>query len=70
MTTLAKDYLPTTEPPTLPAIDNATELLADDTIMVPVELVEGVIHQGCKTVIGSSSKARKTWLLLDLGLSV
>jgi hypothetical protein len=54
----------------LPEIDNAAALLADETITIPAELVEGVIHQGCKAVIGSNSKARKTWLLLDLALSV
>jgi RecA-family ATPase len=48
----------------------ATELLADTTIVRPQELVAGLLHQGTKCVVASASKAGKTWLLLDLALSV
>ena len=54
----------------LPAIDNAAELLADTSVTLPAEIIAGVLHQGLKAVLGSSSKARKTWILLDLALSV
>jgi hypothetical protein len=54
----------------LPPIKNAAQLLADDEVKLPPEIIEGVLHQGLKCIIGSSSKARKTWLLLDMALSV
>jgi len=54
----------------LPEIDNAAALLADDTIKLPPELIESVLHQGLKAVLGSNSKARKTWILLDAAISV
>ena len=54
----------------LPEIDCAMDLVADANIVLPPQLIEGVLHQGLKGVIGSSSKARKTWILLDLALSV
>lgn len=54
----------------LPAIDNAAALLADTAVTLPPEIIEGMLHQGLKGVLGSSSKARKTWILLDLALSV
>lgn len=54
----------------LPAIDNAAALLADTAVTLPPQIIEGVLHQGLKGVLGSSSKARKTWILLDLALSV
>ena len=36
----------------------------------PPQLVEGVLHQGAKMVLGGPSKARKSWCLIDLMLSV
>ena len=54
----------------LPEIDNAAALLADDTIKLPPELIESILHQGLKAVLGSNSKARKTWILLDVAISV
>lgn len=56
--------------PSLPAIDPAMMLVADDSIVLPPQLIVGVLHQGLKGIIGSNSKARKTWILLDLALSV
>ncbi len=55
---------------TLPPIDNAAALLADETATLPPEIIKAVLHQGLKAVLGSSSKARKTWILLDLATSV
>lgn len=64
------DRHPSSPPSSLPAIDSAMTLVADESIVLPPQLIEGVLHQGLKGVIGSSSKARKTWILLDLALSV
>jgi RecA-family ATPase len=36
----------------------------------PPQLVQGVLHQGAKMVLGGPSKARKSWSLIDLMLSV
>jgi RecA-family ATPase len=54
----------------LPEIDNADTLLADEGVTLPEELVAGVLHQGLKAVIGGSSKAAKTWTMLDLAAAV
>ena len=61
---------PTPKIPGLPKIDNGTQLIADTTITKPSELVSGLLHQGTKGVLASGSKAGKTWVLLDLALSV
>src|SRR6185369_5810378 len=53
-----------------PAIDNASALSADESITLPPEIIEGVLHQGLKGVLGSASKAGKTWLVLDAAISV
>ncbi len=44
--------------------------LANDALAIPEELVHGLLHRGTKAVLGGSSKAGKTWLLLDLAVSV
>jgi 5S rRNA maturation endonuclease (ribonuclease M5) len=54
----------------LPPVDNAASLVADRQLTVPPEIIHGVLHRGLKGVIGSVSKARKSWILLDLALSV
>ena len=36
----------------------------------PPQLVDGILHQGAKMVLGGPSKARKSWSLIDLMLSV
>jgi len=36
----------------------------------PRELISGLLHQGAKLMLGGGSKSFKTWVLLDLGLSV
>lgn len=53
-----------------PEIENAETLLADELITPPDELIAGILHQGSKMVLASSSKAGKTWMLLDLATSV
>ncbi|MEI7730401.1 MAG: AAA family ATPase [Verrucomicrobiota bacterium] len=53
----------------LPPIQTARELLAKEHAM-PKELICGLLHQATKGVLAGSSKAGKTWLLLDMALSV
>lgn len=36
----------------------------------PPQLVRGVLHQGCKMILGGASKSRKSWSLIDLMLAV
>jgi len=54
----------------LPDIKSAVQLLSDDSLVVPSEIVGGLIHQGTKTILASGSKIGKTWVLLDLLTSV
>jgi hypothetical protein len=54
----------------LPPIRSADELLADETIKVPSEVVAGFLHLGSKGVLGAPPKIGKTWLLIDLAVSV
>lgn len=36
----------------------------------PPEVIQGLIHRGTKTVLGGGSKTYKTWILMDMALSV
>ena len=54
----------------LPDIDEADALLGDTKIVLPPEIVKGLLHKGTKGVLASASKAGKTWLLLDLAVCV
>src|SRR5262245_646376 len=36
----------------------------------PPQIIEGILHQGCKMVLGGTSKSNKSWCLTDLALSV
>jgi hypothetical protein len=36
----------------------------------PPQIIGGIAHQGCKLVFGGPSKACKSWVMLDLSLSV
>jgi hypothetical protein len=54
---------------TLPPIRPAEELLSNPP-QKPPEVVEGLLHQSCKMVLGGASKSNKTWVLTDLGISV
>jgi hypothetical protein len=53
----------------LPSIENTADLLKEQ-MNEPPELVEGILHQGSKMYVGGASKSNKTWVLLDLALSV
>jgi hypothetical protein len=54
----------------LPPIVNAADLIKNQDIKTPPEVVKGLIHQNTKTVFGGCSKAGKTWIMLDLAYSV
>ena len=56
--------------PFLPTIAQGTALLANDALVIPDEIVHGLLHRSTKGVLAGSSKAGKTWLLLDLAVSV
>jgi hypothetical protein len=56
-------------PPPLPDV----EFLEDFVMNLPappVQVVEGILHQGCKMILGGTSKSNKSWCLLDLAISV
>ena len=40
------------------------------TTAVPPEVVKGIVHRGCKLILSAPSKARKSWIMLDLAISV
>jgi RecA-family ATPase len=56
-------------PDGLPKIVSAAEFMATPR-SEPPQIVAGVLHQGCKMIIGGASKARKSWTLIDLAVSV
>jgi 5S rRNA maturation endonuclease (ribonuclease M5) len=43
---------------------------SNEHIEMPPEIIEGVLHQGSKVMIGGASKSYKTWIMLDLAISV
>lgn len=53
----------------LPPVERADALLLDPP-EAPPELINGVLHQGSKMIIGGASKGRKSWMLLDLAVCV
>jgi len=56
-------------PPPLPEI----EFLRDFAASVPApppQIIDGILHQGCKMILGGTSKSNKSWCLLDLAISV
>jgi hypothetical protein len=55
---------------TLPPIEAATILVADETAVFPPEIIQGVLHKGLKGVLGSASKARKSWIIVGMAVCV
>jgi hypothetical protein len=53
----------------LPAIEDTVDFLSRP-VEQPKVLIEGVLYQGSKMILGSGSKSFKTWTLLDLAMSV
>ena len=58
-----------TEPIDLPVMEDAAELISKP-IVLPDDVIEGVLHRGAKMVLGGGSKTFKTWTLVDLAISV
>ncbi len=56
-------------PPALPPIVTVRQLV-DAAPMPPPQVVDGVLHQGCKMILSGTSKSNKTWCLLNLAMSV
>src|SRR5512137_1071989 len=56
-------------PPPLPEIEFLREFAASVSAPPP-ELIDGILHQGCKMILGGTSKSNKSWCLLDLAMSV
>jgi hypothetical protein len=52
-----------------PQISSASKLVESNIEHQP-SLIDGIIRQGEKMVVGGPSKARKTWLLMNLAVSV
>jgi hypothetical protein len=53
----------------LPPIEEFEEFTALD-IPKPPELIKGLLHQGSKMLISGGSKTYKTWVLIDMAVSV
>ena len=56
-------------PPPLPEILNLRQLV-ETAPAAPPQIIEGVLHQGCKMILGGTSKSNKSWCLLELLVSV
>ncbi len=54
----------------LPPVLGFREFVKPEPSPLPEELVAGVLHRGAKMMIAGGSKSFKTWVLLDLALSV
>ena len=54
----------------LPPILKFTDFVGDEMSTLPDEIVQGVLHRGGKMMVTGGSKSFKTWLLMDLALSV
>ena len=55
--------------PPLPEILNLRQLV-ETAPAPPPQIIEGILHQGCKMILGGTSKSNKSWCLLDLAVSV
>ncbi|HPV47889.1 MAG TPA: AAA family ATPase [Kiritimatiellia bacterium] len=53
----------------LPEIEFLREFVASAPA-APPQVIEGLLHQGCKMILGGTSKSNKSWCLLDLAMSV
>lgn len=56
-------------PPPLPEIEFLREFSASVPVP-PAQVIEGILHRGCKMILGGTSKSNKSWCLLDLAISV
>ncbi len=56
-------------PAALPEIMNLRQLV-EAAPAPPPQIIEAVLHLGCKMILGGTSKSNKSWCLLDLAISV
>jgi RecA-family ATPase len=56
-------------PPPLPEIEFLREF-SETLTAPPPQIIDGILHQGCKMIVGGTSKSNKSWCLLDLAMSV
>lgn len=54
----------------LPPFISFADFPKQHELVMPPQLVEGLLHVGSKAVIGGEPKTNKTWLVLDLALSI
>ena len=54
----------------LPRFRSAAEIMADESLKMPDEVIMGVLYKGTRGVLGGPPKARKSMAAVDLGLSV
>jgi hypothetical protein len=54
----------------LPDLCDLSKYLGENQLEEPPELVEGILHQGSKLIVGGTSKGRKTMTLTDLAVPV
>ena len=54
----------------LPALVDVAGFTGENLPQPPPQIVEGLLHRGSKLILGGTSKGRKTFSLLDLGISV
>jgi hypothetical protein len=50
--------------PPLPEILSLRQLV-EAAPAPPPQIIEGILHQGCKMVLGGTSKRNKSWCLLE-----
>ncbi len=55
--------------PPLPEILTVRQLV-ETAPTPPAQVIDGVLHVGCKMILGDTSKSNKSWCLLDLAMSV
>jgi RecA-family ATPase len=53
----------------LPEI-KSLEQIVEENLPKPPEIIEGILHQALKLMLGGPSKARKTWILMHLALAI
>jgi len=53
----------------LPAVEDVSQLISSE-IVLPPDVIHGLLHKGGKMVLGGGSKSFKTWQLIDIATAV
>jgi hypothetical protein len=61
--------MPPPPPETFPPIQPATKLNSLN-LTEPPQVIRGLLHQGHRAILGAPSKARKSWVLIDVAIAV